>query len=253
MSVEIDTIDERIIYRLTQEARHTSAPDIAEEVGVSAPTIRNRIRRLEEEGVIEGYHAQIDYEKLGGRLTNLFFCTAVVTDRDRFAQRILDIPGVVNVREVMSGEENLHVTVIATDTADIRRIAQEIAALGVDIDHEELLHQEHFQPYKPFGPDQPEMGPPVTGIADLSDDADLVELPVAESAPIAGKTIQTATEDGLITEDLLVISIEREDGENAATPAGNTVIRVGDVVTLFSRTGIADEALRAFTADWTEG
>ncbi|WP_336328492.1 Lrp/AsnC family transcriptional regulator [Halovenus sp. HT40] len=247
MGIEIDAIDERIIHRLTQDARHTSAPEIAEEVDVSAPTIRNRIRRLEEEGVIEGYHAQIDYEKLGGRLANLFFCTAVVTDRDRFAQRILDIPGVINIREVMSGEENLHVTVIATDTADIRRIAQEIAALGVDIDHEELLHQEHFQPYEPFGPDQPEMGAPVTGIADLSEDADLVELPVAENAAIAGKTIQTATEEGLITEDLLVISIEREDGANAETPAGHTTIQAGDVATLFSRTGIADEALRAFT------
>lgn len=252
MSVDIDAIDEQIIYRLSQEARHTSAPEIAEEVDVSAPTIRNRISRLEEQGIIKGYHAHIDYEKLGGRLTNLFFCTAVVTDRDRFAQRILEIPGVINVREIMSGEENLHVTVIATDTADIRRIAQEIAALGIDIDHEELLHQEHFQPYRPFGPDNPEMGPPLTGIADLSEDADLIELYVAESAPITGKTIQTATEDGLITEDLLVISIEREDGENAATPAGNTVIRTGDTVTLFSRTGIADDALRAFTEDWTE-
>lgn len=247
MSIEIDAVDERIIYRLTQDARHTSAPEIAEEVDVSAPTIRNRIRRLEQEGVIEGYRAQIDYEKLGGRLTNLFFCTAVVTDRDRFAQRIMDIPGVINVREVMSGEENLHVTVIATDTADIRRIAQEIAALGVDIDHEELLYQEHFQPYEPFGPDQPELGAPVTGIADLSEDADLVELPVAENAAIAGKTIQTATEEGFITEDLLVISIEREGGENAATPAGETMIQAGDVLTLFSRTGIADEAIRAFT------
>jgi DNA-binding Lrp family transcriptional regulator len=247
MSIEIDDIDERIIYRLTQDARHTSAPEIAEEVDVSAPTIRNRIRRLEQNGVIEGYHAQVDYEKLDGRLANLFFCTAVVTDRDRFAQRILDIPGVVNVREVMSGEENLHVRVIATDTADIRRIAQEIAALGVDIDHEELLHQEHFQPYEPFGPAKPEMGTPVTGIADLSEDADLMELPVGENAAIAGKTIQTATEEGLITEDLLVVAIEREDGKDAETPAGQTTIQAGDLVTLFSRTGIADEALRSFT------
>lgn len=247
MDVEIDAIDERIIYRLAEDARHTSAPNIAEEVGVSAPTIRNRIRRLEEKGVIEGYHAQIDYEKLNGRLTNLFFCTAVVTDRDRFGQRILDIPGVINVREVMSGEENLHVTVVATDTADIRRIAQEIAALGVDIDHEELLHQEHFQPYSQFGPDQSEMSPPVTGIADLSEDADVVELRVGEDAPIVGHTIQTATEDEFITEDLLVISIDREDGGDAVTPAGNTAISAGDVVTLFSRTGIPDETLRAFT------
>ena len=59
MSLQIDTIDERILYYLSQEARHTSAPDIAKKVDVSAPTVRNRIRRLEEAGVIRGYHADI--------------------------------------------------------------------------------------------------------------------------------------------------------------------------------------------------
>ncbi len=249
MIVRIDEIDERIIYRLTEDARHTSAPDIAEEVDVSAPTIRNRIRRLETEGIIEGYHARIDYEKLDGRLTNLFLCTAAATDRKRYAQRILDIPGVVDVREVMTGEKNLHVTVVGSDTGDIRRIAQEITALGVDIDDEGLFHREHVQPYSPFGPDQSGRAPLVTGIADLSDDADVVELPVSDDAPIGGKTLQQATEEGFITEDLLVVSIEREDGKQAMTPDGNTVVRVGDVVTLFSRTGVADETLRAFTTE----
>jgi Lrp/AsnC family leucine-responsive transcriptional regulator len=247
MGVEIDTIDERIICRLTQEARHTSAPDIAEGVDVSPSAIRNRIRRLEKEGVIEGYHALIDYEKLGGRLMNLFFCTVVVSNQDRIVQQILDIPGVINVRELMSGENNLHVTGIATDTADMKRIARKIAALGVDIDQEELVHQEHFQPYRPFNSEQPEMGESVTSIADLSDDADVVELSVAERAPIAGKTIQTAVEEGLVTEDLLIISINEKGGRNATTPASDTVIQAGDVVTLFSRTEIAERSLRAFT------
>lgn len=249
MSIQIDEIDERIIYRLTEDARHTSAPDIAEEVGVSPPTIRNRIRRLEAENIIEGYHAQVDYEKLDGRLTNQFLCTVVATDRKRFAQRILDIPGVIGVREVMTGEKNLHVTMVGSDTGDIRRIAQEIAALGVDIDDEGLFHREHIQPYSPFGPEPSEMTPPVTGIADLSEDADVVELPVADNAPIAGKTLRAATDDGFITKDLLVISIDRENGEQAVTPNGDTVIRARDVVTLFSRTGIADETLRAFTQE----
>jgi DNA-binding Lrp family transcriptional regulator len=249
MSIEIDEIDERIIYRLTEDARHTSAPEIAEEVDVSAPTIRNRIRRLEEAGVIEGYHAQIDYEKLDGRLTNLFLCTVAATDRKRYAQRLLEIPGVVDVREIMTGEKNLHVTVVGADTGDIRRIAQEITALGIDIDDEGLFHREHVHPYTPFGPDQSEPTPPVTGIADLSSDSDLVELPVDEAAPIAGKTVQAATEEGFITEDLLVISIDRAGGEQAITPDGQTVIEAGDVVTLFSRTGIADETLRAFTGE----
>jgi len=247
MSIQIDEIDKRIIYRLTEDARHTSAPDIAKEVDVSAPTIRNRIRRLEDEGVIEGYHAQIDYEKLDRRLTNLFLCTAAATDRNRYAQRILDIPGVIDVREIMTGEKNLHVTVVGSDTSDIRRIAQEITALGIDIEDEGLFHREHIHPYTQFGPHQTDTPLPVTGIADLSDDADLIELPVDHDAPIAGKTVQEATEHGYITEDLLLISISREGGRQGITPDGNTEILPGDSVTLFSRTGIADKTLRAFS------
>lgn len=247
MTIRIDNIDERIIHRLTEDARHTSAPDIADDVDVSAPTIRNRIRRLEDEGIIEGYHAQIDYEKLDGRLTNLFLCTTAATDRKRFAQRILEIPGVVGVREIMTGEKNLHVTVVGSDTGDIRRIAQEITALGVDIADEGLFHREHVRPYAPFGPHPSEPTLPVTGIADLSDDADLIELPVSETAPIAGHSVQAATDRGFLTDDLLIVSIDRDGGNESMTPDGNTVIKVGDVVTLFSRTGIADETLRAFS------
>jgi DNA-binding Lrp family transcriptional regulator len=91
MDDRFDDVDRRIVHRLVEDARHTSAPDIASELDVSAPTVRNRIRRLEEEGVILGYHAHVDYEKLGGRLTNLFLCTASATDRKRFAQRVLDV------------------------------------------------------------------------------------------------------------------------------------------------------------------
>lgn len=77
----------------------------------------------------------------------------------------------------------------------------------------------------------------------------MVELPVAENAPITGNTIRAATADGLIANDLLIVSIDREDGDPALTPAGDTVITAGDIVTLFSRTGIADETLRAFSEE----
>ena len=81
MPVQIDAVDEQILYYLSQEARHTSAPDITEKVDVSAPTVRNRIRRLEEEGVIRGYHADINYQQVGGRLTNHYVCSTGNRDR----------------------------------------------------------------------------------------------------------------------------------------------------------------------------
>lgn len=54
MANRLDEIDKRVLYHLAADARDTSAPAIAEEVNVSAGTIRNRIRQLEADGTIKG-------------------------------------------------------------------------------------------------------------------------------------------------------------------------------------------------------
>ena len=247
MALQIDTIDERILYYLSQDARHTSAPNIAEKVDVSAPTVRNRIRRLEEAGVIRGYHADIDYQKVSGRLTNQYVCSTGSRDREEMAQRVLDLPGVINVREIMSGKGDLRITVVGTDTDDLTRIAQGITSLGIEIDDEDLVHREYFRPYAPFGPRDEKLASPVTGVAGLAGDADVVEILVREDAPIAGKTLQEANEEGLIPSDVLVVRINRDEG--TITPTGQTLIEESDFVTIHSRSGVTEETLAAFTGE----
>lgn len=245
MSDRIDEIDEQILYYLTQEARHTSAPDIAEKVGKSAPTIRNRIRQLEEDGIIMGYPAHVDYERADGLLTNLFMGTTKATDRQELAQRVLEVPGVINVREIMSGKGNLRIKAVGTDTDDLTRIAQDITALGIEIDNEDLIHREYFQPYARFGPRDQEPISPVTGVAGLAGGADVIEVIVKSDAPIIGKTLEEANQEELIPSDVLIVRINRDD--EAITPAGETVIEEGDFVTIHSRSGITDDTLEVFT------
>ncbi|PCR90422.1 Lrp/AsnC family transcriptional regulator [Natrinema ejinorense] len=245
MGRRIDEIDEQILYYLAQEGRHTSAPDIAAEVDVSPPTVRNRIRRLEEDGVIQGYHAHVNYERADGRLTNLFICTTSATDRQELAQRVLDVPGVINVREIMTGKGDLQIKVVGADTDDLTRVSQDITALGIEIDDEGLIHREYFRPYAQFGPREKEPISPVTGVAGLSGDADVIEVIVKDEAPIAGKTLQKANEEGLIPPGVLVVRIDRDD--QAITPTGETIIKEDDFVTIHSRSGITDETLEMFT------
>lgn len=245
MNHRIDETDEQILYYLTREARHTSAPDIAEKMDISPPTIRNRIRQLEEEGIIEGYHAHVNYERANGRLTNLFICSTSATDRQELAQRVLEVPGVINVREIMTGRGDLRIKAVGEDTDDLTRIAQDITALGIEIDDEGLIHREYFRPYAQYGPREEEPISPVTGVAGLSGDADVIEVIVTEGAPIAGKTLQTANEEGLIPSGVLVVRIDRDD--RAITPTGETTIEEDDFVTVHSRSGITDETLEVFT------
>lgn len=60
----LDELDQKIIQRLVTDAR-TSARTLGEELGKSPTTIANRIKKLEETGVISNYEAKIDYQKLG--------------------------------------------------------------------------------------------------------------------------------------------------------------------------------------------
>jgi DNA-binding Lrp family transcriptional regulator len=68
--LEIDDIDKRILEELATDCRR-SYRQIARKVRVSVGTVLNRIRRMEEAGVIRGYSAMIDHEKVGYPLTGI--------------------------------------------------------------------------------------------------------------------------------------------------------------------------------------
>lgn len=244
MEYRLDEIDKRVLYYLAEDARNTSAPLVAEEVDVSPGTIRNRIRKLEEHGIIEGYHADVNYARAENLLTNLFVCNASVSDRERLAREALSISGVVNVREVMTGRENLHVTVIGRDADDITRTGQKLTDLGVEIENEGLVQREHFHPYHPYGPDDESAAHPAKEFISLTGDAEVSEVRVTADAAVTGKTVRRADADGILDDDLLVVAIER--GDAVITPKGDTTIEEGDIVTVLFREGFSQETVEAF-------
>ena len=59
-----DAVDRQLLTILAGDARVTTA-ELARRVGMSSPAVRDRVTRLEEAGVIRGYHADIDPAKVG--------------------------------------------------------------------------------------------------------------------------------------------------------------------------------------------
>ena len=147
----IDEIDQRIIHALQEDARHTSASDIAESLDVSARTVRNHIQRLEERGVIQGYDVAVDFEAAGYQLHTLIVCTAPINEREKIASDALEVPGVVGVREVMTGEENVHVEVVGIDGNDLSRIGRDLQAIGLQVADEDIIRNEHSSTLDEFG------------------------------------------------------------------------------------------------------
>lgn len=153
-AVELDELDRHIVYRLQHDARNVSASSIAEEMDVAASTVRNRIAGLEDVGVIKGYNLDVDYERTGFQLHTLIVCNAEIPEREELSKQALEVDGVVAVREVMTGSENVHVEVVGTDGDDLSRIGRELDALGLEVVDEDLIRNEYVHPYEGFAPEK---------------------------------------------------------------------------------------------------
>mgnify|MGYP001627050990 CR=1 FL=1 len=247
MDYRLDEIDRRIVYELMRDSRTTSAPTIAEQVNVSAGTIRNRIDQLEEHGVIRGYTAAIDFERAEGHLTTLYVCNAPVSERKALAREALAVPGVINVRELMTGRRNLHILAVGENTEALRRITRALSKLGIEIEDETLVESETDGAYAPFGPDDEPPTADATDFISLAGDANVVDVTVPEGAPIVGLTLEEAVQDGLLDDDALIIAIER--GDRVLTPHRTTTVQPDDIVTVLSRSGDTASVLEAFVTE----
>lgn len=91
--------------------------------------------------------------------------------------------------------------------------------------------------------------PAIVDYMRIGEEAAVFEITVTEEAPIAGKTLQQAARAGDLTEDVLVVAIERENGDHPITPLGNTTIEAGDLLTVYSAVGADPEITDVFGHD----
>jgi Lrp/AsnC family transcriptional regulator, leucine-responsive regulatory protein len=150
MSRGLDNVDRGILYHLQRDARNTTTQEIAETVGTSASTVSNRIEALEEDGIIIGYHPEIDYEAANLPLRVQFVCTAPATERADYAAEVLDVKGVIDVREMLVGRQNIYVEAVGTSTSDITRITDVLHNMGLTIEAAEMMRKRYIQPFNHF-------------------------------------------------------------------------------------------------------
>ncbi|MBM3602781.1 MAG: Lrp/AsnC family transcriptional regulator [Alphaproteobacteria bacterium] len=112
--IKLDTID-RNILRTLQETGRKSNIDLAEEVGLSAPPCLRRVKILEEEGFIKGYHAELNPEKIGFRVVvyaKISLHTNSDEDLDAFEALLADWP-MVREAYMLAGDDDYLLKVVA--------------------------------------------------------------------------------------------------------------------------------------------
>jgi len=121
-------MDRRILSLLQQDARLPNA-EIARRVGMAPSATLERLRKLEERGVIVGYECRLDARKLGLALTAFVFVKAQDRGDHETGERLQQHPNVLEVHHI-AGEDCYMVKVRATDTDELGRILRsEISTL----------------------------------------------------------------------------------------------------------------------------
>lgn len=152
--MDLDSVDRGILHLLQTNARHLTPVDMAKNVPVSENTVRNRIERLEEEGVIENYVPNINYDAAGYSLKVAFSCTAPMSRQSELAEEALHIDGVINVQEMIASRGNLRVTGVSSTLDEVLELAKDLSALELELETQELMRRERVRPFSHFGADE---------------------------------------------------------------------------------------------------
>ncbi len=118
-----DRIDRQILDLLQADGRMTNV-DLAERVGLTAPPCLRRVRALEEQGAIRGYHAALDPGKLGYTITVFAMVSLKSQAEADLAAFEAHVDAIPEVREchMLNGEIDFILKIVATDLKAFQEI-----------------------------------------------------------------------------------------------------------------------------------
>ena len=125
---QIDAIDERILTELQANGRLTMKA-LAERVGLSSPAMIERVRRLEEHGIIAGYRAIISPSTLGRPIAAVIMAEVSAENTPDFLKTVGREPGVVECHR-LTGVFNYLVKAHVADAAELAALLDLMSETG---------------------------------------------------------------------------------------------------------------------------
>ncbi len=122
-AADLDQFDRAILAALVADAR-ISIADLAPKVGLSSTACARRLKSLEERGVITGYHAALDHQRLGFSVTVLVRISLESQREEDFTafERAVGHCASVVRCYLMSGSDDYQLVVLCRDIADFEHI-----------------------------------------------------------------------------------------------------------------------------------
>lgn len=127
-STLLDPINRRLIAALQADARLSTA-ELARRVALSAPAVAERVRRLEESGVITGYHAEVDPRALGYPIAAVVRVRPATQQLAKIRELARRIPEVIECHRV-TGEDCFFLTLRLRSLDDLEGILDRFVLHG---------------------------------------------------------------------------------------------------------------------------
>ncbi|HCE54935.1 MAG: ArsR family transcriptional regulator [Lutibacter sp. BRH_c52] len=131
--MNIDTINWKILDCLQQNARQSNT-EIARKVGISSPAVAERIHKMEDIGIIEGYHAKVCYIETGNQLKAIITLRAFMGRLKPFIEKVKEFNEVVNCYRI-TGNENIVMEVVLKNQQHLAKFIDQLITYGETTTH----------------------------------------------------------------------------------------------------------------------
>jgi Lrp/AsnC family leucine-responsive transcriptional regulator len=151
----LDDVGWRVLTALQADAR-LSFSELGRRVGLSPPAAAERVRRLEEAGIIGGYRAELNVEKLGFPITAIIRVSAPEQHFARLKALVLELAEVLECHHV-TGADSLVLKATARSVGHLEKVIEQLGRYGTPTTSIVLsspVGRRAIQPLPPAGADR---------------------------------------------------------------------------------------------------
>lgn len=128
LEMKIDELNWQILGHLQRNARESFA-NIGRKIGLTPPAVAERVKKMEDLGIIEGYCANISYVEAGHQLKAIIMLRAFMGKLKPFLDKVKSFQEVVNCYRI-TGNENIIMEVVLRDQSHLEKFIDELIVYG---------------------------------------------------------------------------------------------------------------------------
>ena len=126
--MKIDDLNAKILKCLQQNARLSNA-EIGRQVGISSPAVSERIKKMEDLGIIEGYNTVVSPFEIGYQLKAIITLRAFMGKLKPFLEKVKTYDEVINCYRI-TGDENIVMEVVLKNQKHLESFIDQLISYG---------------------------------------------------------------------------------------------------------------------------